>query len=131
MRGEPVACKAGYHAYTLNYGDYGPGKAVMVDARRKPLLARVMIGQVRPGQGQQLGFKVGDFLISYDGIEIETVDQIAKIVLNGNPSLPPRPIVLWRAGRELTFSITPGPTGCDWLPRPAPPELAARLGRGG
>lgn len=130
VKGEPVDCKEGYHAYTVKYGDYGVGKPVMVDARGTTLPTCVVVGTVKPGgQGKELGIQLGDAIISYDGVKIESVDQLAAMVMNSTPDMPERKAVFWRAGKDLTVTMKGGSSGCYYLPRPAPPELAARLAR--
>jgi WD40 repeat protein len=94
----------------------GDGKntvdAAYFDRDDSPLRVRVVIKTVNPdSQGERLGLKPGDIVLSYDGKEILNTFRFISGRRDEREGEGPRELVILREGQRLTFSIKPGLIG--------------------
>jgi YD repeat-containing protein len=86
--------------------------AAYFDVENSRLRTRVVIKSVESGsQGEQLGLKVGDILLTYAGREIANTPSFISGRRDERQGENPRELVILREGERLTFSIKPGLIG--------------------
>lgn len=91
-------------------------------------VARPEIWQVLPrSQGERIGLKPGDLLLSYNGRPVETNDDVRKAQALALGSEGKIPLVVLRGEKELEFSVQPGPLGGMPVVAKYPSSLALAL----
>src|SRR5262249_40221158 len=65
-----------------------------------------VVGTVEPDQpAAKAGIQVGDILLSVDGTHVQDTDEVQKVLARTQSK--PVQVVVWRDGKELSFTITP------------------------
>ena len=88
----------------------------------------LLVDRVEPnGAAQQAGMKRGDVIVRYDGHPVSDRDQfrvlrdqIVARIEDGERAPDPLKLQIWRAGREETLLVRPGPWAMDVAKDPLP-----------
>jgi hypothetical protein len=114
LDGKPIQIAQGYARWQARYDERGQHIDIAYfDQSARPLRAELLVTQVLPGsQGQRVGLRVGDVLLSYDGQAVVNWPRFSAAVRQ-RAGGEKRPVALRvrRQGKELHFSLAPGPLG--------------------
>lgn len=101
----------GYAQYLRRFNELGELVFIrFLDAQGNHLARRQAItGVVAGGEGEHLGLRPGDVILSYAGKSIEVQPELLRLVTK--PGTEPRELTVRRAGQVLTFKARPGLLG--------------------
>jgi YD repeat-containing protein len=121
---QPVRSQDGYARWTAHY-DSGHQliERHFYDADGTQLASRVVITSVSAGgQGEHIGLKAGDVVLSYDGVRYADTEMLVGAIRQGTGEESPKELTVLRGDKEMTFHAPPGLLGVHLVTRCFPGE---------